>query len=765
HYQQFLIIRLTMKNSGNVILHIIGIFTVLVVSQLVTYSLITTAQQDKQLIDLYLWFIPISLFLQTLLLSLAFKPSDQKNVCLKANTVSVIFFELIINVVFLFTSPENYISITGPIMACLMLIRASILGFILTTSAQTQNLLKRTILTAVTVILILIPLSSWRLISRPMDGDEPYYLLISYSLLHDQDIDLENNYLQKDSLNFLDRTLNPQQFDDYSNGMLLSRHSPLMAMILIPGFVLAGKTGALLTMVILAGLLAAALTVLTTQLKLPSDLSASIILLTVLTGPTLFYSMSIFTELPAALLAVISVSLGLKITEKKSFPGILVVIIIISAIALKTRFAVLCIPPVIMATIFRAKTHRKLVRVFGLVLTLLISVGIANTLIYGSPLVRYFIYDLIDVTYLRIFRGITGLMWDPQYGLFPLNPLFFFAIPGIYIFLKREPFNRFIIWGASFIPYYLLVAAFAELSGGICPRGRFLVAWLPLLCIPLIYCVRSMRRNRSLSPFFSLTVFSLLITSILISNQSWQIIYPGSTDHIPAKLSLILNTDFMHIIPSFDRVDPTLLQIGFGFLALTLLAFLIPGIKLTGKISNNVSSSLVIALLLLVSGFSAGLGWQTSWMDVEDPTFQKSGQARNFWEETQSWERLTPSDSPYRAGIRLFPGDSITRILPLRPPSNNPSMHLALEIEARGSIPDSAIPVFQVKVGEQKLHLITLQSANFQRYFCPWPFGLVKNTPALTISNCVPSDDHSWVDIDRIRLVPWDSKWPVQPGN
>ena len=79
-----------------------------------------------------------------------------------------------------------------------------------------------------------------------LEGDEPYYLLMAQSLLRDGDVDLANNYANKDSLEFHDRALEPQHQDPDQGRR--SRHPALLALLVLPGFALAGRLGAMWVM-------------------------------------------------------------------------------------------------------------------------------------------------------------------------------------------------------------------------------------------------------------------------------------------------------------------------------------------------------------------------------------------------------------------------------------------------------------------------------------------------------------------------------------
>src|SRR5437762_10489245 len=90
----------------------------------------------------------------------------------------------------------------------------------------------------------------------PIDGDEPFYLLVTESLVHDHDLDLRNQYatLEKSATGRTD--LIPQPGDPVGrHGEQYSRHEPFLPLLLIPGYAIAKLAGALATIALFGVLL------------------------------------------------------------------------------------------------------------------------------------------------------------------------------------------------------------------------------------------------------------------------------------------------------------------------------------------------------------------------------------------------------------------------------------------------------------------------------------------------------------------------------
>src|SRR5258708_27993613 len=155
------------------------------------------------------------------------------------------------------------------------------------------------------IALVVYSLAAPAMLRTPLDGDEPYYLLITESLLHDRDFDLRNQYRD------LARTpiamqggrvdLVPQQGDPVGgHGEQYSRHEPFLPILMIPGYALFGLPGALALLVLFGALLARS-TIRMFEDEGIDDATARLVFpFVVLAPPVLFFATRIWPEVPAA---------------------------------------------------------------------------------------------------------------------------------------------------------------------------------------------------------------------------------------------------------------------------------------------------------------------------------------------------------------------------------------------------------------------------------------------------------------------------------
>ncbi|GEM_PF-4782057 len=595
------------------------------------------------------------------------------------------------------------------------------------------------------VLVSLMPLSSLHDLTTPLDGDEPYFLLISHSLIYDGDIDLTNEYIGEASRNFMERSLVPQEYDAFRQGQMRSRHSPFLPILLIPGFGLHGRLGAVWTMNALAALLTVVLVDLLFLLtgKLKPSLIAGILIVS--TSPTLLYSFRIYTEIPAALLALICLRSAIRSPKR------LVTMIAINAFVgiWKTRFLALTLPIAIFGMMLRKLNPKRVLIVISsamFFLTLLLGV---NTLVFGSPLIRYSFADLTGTSLYRLARGTLGLLWDVQYGLFPLNPMMIAATLGIPVMLRHLGTRRSIIW-SSFLPYFIIIAAYSELIGGICPRGRFNLAWSIFLAVPLAFFIHYHRSVVSRVILTSGSILSLMITWISIFDPDLQIELPGAASRTLSLISQRLNMDILGFLPSFDRPYGPHLMIGStaSLLLATGAMFYSFRPKRTLQPSPLLVFPYVLVTILVIPlvCYLTGPTLESDWMDTEDVTFKRSSDL--FWEEPFRWDYSRFTTQPYFAGVRLEAGGRIERDIAMR------GHGTTLEIRARANCPKQGIPLLSIRSGDRQSPSIMILSDLFRSYYLDLPEEFNPDHPQLILENAsMRTESGNDILIDRIRLV------------
>lgn len=81
-------------------------------------------------------------------------------------------------------------------------------------------------------------------------------------------------------------------------------------------------------------------------------------------------------------------------------------------------------------------------------------------------------------------RGAAGIFFDQQWGLLIAAPIYLFAFVGL-LFLWHNRMKKDLIWlGVIALPYFLVVANYAQWWGEWCPPARYILSLLPLFALP-----------------------------------------------------------------------------------------------------------------------------------------------------------------------------------------------------------------------------------------------------------------------------------------
>jgi len=213
----------------------------------------------------------------------------------------------------------------------------------------------------VTVAALLVPLAlATPHLTPPLYGDEPFHLLVMDSLATDHDLDLA------DDLDLEHRPGNTL----YAPGWPLF-HSPALGALLLPGYLLAGRAGALVLLALMGGALAALIARRARALGLIEARVGLLVLLIAATYPVATFATQIWPELPGAL-AVATLLVLVAGPRGGRWLGLMIAV---GAAAVKTRLGLLTFPIAAVAWFRRG-------RVRGLVM-----LGAAHRLAdHGPPL-------------------------------------------------------------------------------------------------------------------------------------------------------------------------------------------------------------------------------------------------------------------------------------------------------------------------------------------------------------------------------------------
>ncbi|PIE33893.1 hypothetical protein CSA56_09395 [candidate division KSB3 bacterium] len=331
-----------------------------------------------------------------------------------------------------------------------------------------------------------------------LGGDEPHYLLITHSLLHDRDLKIRNNYNQRDYQTFYHGNLDVH-VSIAKDTTRYSIHPIGMPVLMIPAYAIAGHRGAILCMNVLGAMLALFLFLIAFSHTLNIRISLLVWAMVSFTPPLLLYAAQLYPETPSGLFLAAAYYL-IRSQKHRSYPGSIALGLLLAYLPwLQQRMIV---PSVLLLcyhllSLWLAKRHpfwRKSHIVTAIIPTILLAVsGLMmagqNYLFFRNPLPNASYKSVgIDEIFswkIMLHEGLLGLLFDQEAGLLIYAPYFIFLFAGFLLLWRCEKLlTGFLL--LTIASMYIPCAGFTlKWRGAWSPVARYMVTQIPLLIIPL----------------------------------------------------------------------------------------------------------------------------------------------------------------------------------------------------------------------------------------------------------------------------------------
>jgi hypothetical protein len=326
-------------------------------------------------------------------------------------------------------------------------------------------------------------LGAWLPGAAGPQGDEPHYLALSHSLLTDGDLDLSDEFAAREYRAFYAGTLGAHASPASPPGKLHSVHAPGLAVLLLPAYALGGYPAARIFMSALAALTGVLAHRLVRESTGSPGAALGAWLCLVFTPPLPLYAVSIYPEVPAALATAVFLRAGARDGGMRD--------LVLSSVAaavlpwLHPKLLVLAATGLVLILARRRSWRSRL----ACTAALLVSLGALLLFFhqfYGraSLSAAYGPGFAADVSPARVPWGAAALIFDRQFGLLAVSPLWALALPGLGLLFRQRTGDalRASLLGAS---SFLVGASFSMWWGGSCPPARFVVPALPALALAL----------------------------------------------------------------------------------------------------------------------------------------------------------------------------------------------------------------------------------------------------------------------------------------
>jgi len=439
-------------------------------------------------------------------------------------------------------------------------------------------------------------------------GDEPHYLLMTQSLLADGDLDLANNYEQRDYHAYLPApiVIQPHTVPGARAGSAYSFHSPGVSFYLVPFAFLGRLFGsggivfwARLAMSLIGALFGLQIYLLARREFGRETLALGLWALVAFTSPVFFYSIHIYPEIFAALFSVLVFRL-LRDPGRLTAGRLILCGTVLPAMvwfhALKYVFLIVPLALYALWVLWKKKAGPGAWAAF-------LGPAAAVGLLYLAFQFHYYgsfnptavswqgaMDSRESLSFLkRMLTGIpfrfrldtlAGYFFDQRDGLLFYAPLYFFSFLGLLDLLKRRRKTAGLVLALA-LPY-VLVSAFLTQRAGYAPQARPLVGVIWALAYFCGAYLASGERKGFAFLFRLAAGWGLLAVWILLQNPLalYQETTQGTVERAGALFTLLSNLhhSIARLLPSFIKIDewkwapnfiwPALLAVFIGVYAL-----------------------------------------------------------------------------------------------------------------------------------------------------------------------------------------------------
>ncbi len=471
--------------------------------------------------------------------------------------------------------------------------------------------------------------SSWQLTKKgvALSGDEPHYYLITYSLARDFDLDVSNQYLEKQFKEFLQtENLGIHGYFGKKKGTIFSMHLFGLPLTLLPVYWLKLSAPPLYMVLrsymgLFGALSAVLLFFLLGHFFRRQKLALFLTVIFITGAPTFFHSIHLYPDIQVLMFQLLTLyiifctrlnyklryflaSLPLAITlfwgVKFSLPAYLFLAGILIYLLKKHLFSSAMLF-LIFPLIFQALFYLFLYNAYGTFSPSAIYTGIMN-----GEQQKAFLYTIFHTITLKMrLETLLDYFFDQRDGIFFYNPVFFLIGGGLLLALKNFKKYRTLFVGLIPAALYVLNYAFLTHRGGFSPQARPLTAAIYLLfALCAIYI--SETENELLRKFLPLFLIVASLISLFQLGHP-ETIYQPTTHDFPFRSGLLfqywsnLQISFSSVLPSFAKIDndsylPNYLWIIF-FVIFSL--FSIIKIRLTAFRQNLISALLILSFLII----------------------------------------------------------------------------------------------------------------------------------------------------------------------
>jgi hypothetical protein len=431
----------------------------------------------------------------------------------------------------------------------------------------------------------------------PPTGDEPHYLITAHSLVVDGDLDLLNNYKDKDYRIFYPGVLAKRTTRAPDPTLELPAFSPGLAFLLAPFYKIAlvlfpGFLVPFLRLIICFIAAVAVCQLLKLADQFETDAPLLVLAGAALASPLITYSSQFYPEIVAFLFLVLAL-VQFQNIDSKPWKSLLWLSLLSPALIwLHPKYLILSLLVFsISCFFFNQLRKRHPEKKYGILqfLHLVISVGgiaafflwlhsfygsWSPNRIYGGVQRETNLLELIESLgwerFRIMFRMIFGYWLDERFGLIPYAPIYALFFSS-FIWAIRRFGARMIPATILFAGHFLLICWGAQM-GGYSPPSRHMVVLLPIILLPLLLIYSQWNRKQKIL-FVILEILGWAVSAAIFSN--YRKIFTDATWRNPDGGSVFWAwIGIESWIPNLTATNPNWLLVGVWIAAIVILSIM-----------------------------------------------------------------------------------------------------------------------------------------------------------------------------------------------
>ncbi|MBN2754879.1 MAG: hypothetical protein JXR81_08475 [Candidatus Goldbacteria bacterium] len=352
--------------------------------------------------------------------------------------------------------------------------------------------------------------SVWMNHANQPTGDEPVYLLTAHSLIHDFDLDLKNNFENKDYSGFYKGELKPQERDIKEK--IVSFHPVMISVLITPFYLTAGRMGVTLFINLMAALFCCLLYLILVKGGHNEKNSFITAFLTGMSMPFILFTNQIATETASAFFLAAAYYFIRYQKNRIFIPALSAIFFMWLHPRNMVVWGVLCVIALIE---YRVEIKKALVfaasQGAGLIVFLFYNYAVFGHIM--PPAMEKPVSSVSEVFSLNI-AGMAGILFDQEFGLFFFTPVFSLMFAGAVLMFKRDKKTFYYIM-AMFIPLFILVTAWIDWRGGGGSGPRFLVPVILMVSLLTAEVLNACDNAEKKKVFYILAGIGLVISAVI----------------------------------------------------------------------------------------------------------------------------------------------------------------------------------------------------------------------------------------------------------